>query len=417
MKIFQLSSGIKFAFKKSSTPVAYCALSIKSGTRDEPSQYGGLAHLTEHMLFKGTSKKSAGVINSYLEKLGGELNAYTSKEELVLHATLLKGDLPKAVGLLCEIVFDSVFPKKELEKEKDVVLDEINSYKDSPSDLIFDEFEELLFEGESLSRPVLGNPKSVKSITDKAMIEYVKDNFIPSNMNITIVADVDHKKILSLVQKVVSKYTGYENSVVEIDTSFTERINHHDSLSIGRQFNVHRNRKNHQAHCIIGTSSYSLYDEEKRYSMILLTNILGGAAANSRLNVSLREKRGLVYNVEASFVQYADTGVSTIYFGCDKSNLDKCIQLIYKELEEIKSLPFSERYLIAAKRQLLGQLAISSDNGEAQVLSMGKSLMTYGNILDTEKIKEKILSISTQMIQQVANEVFADKRLSVLIYK
>lgn len=421
MRIYNFACGIKFAFRQTNSSAAYCALSIKSGTRNEPEKYHGLAHMTEHMLFKGTSSKSAATINSYLERLGGELNAYTTKEEMVLHATVLKDDIQKAFDLLSEMTFTSIFPKKELEKEKVVILDEINSYKDSPSDLIFDEFEQLLFEGTSLSTPVLGDPKSVKSITDQVIKSYVREFFIPSNISITLVANLSDSKAVAMVKKALLKYAGVaKEELIESEINCSrESIEEFSPITLkdGKIFNIIKNRKNHQAHCIIGATSYSLYQQRRRYAMILLANILGGAAANSRLNVSLRERRGLVYSVEASFVQYSDTGVLTIYFGCDKAHLDRCIDLIHKELDFVKENELSARYLQSAKKQLLGQLAISSDNGEAQALSMGKSLLVYGDILSSEMIREHILAITAQDIRDAANEVFNRERLSQLIYR
>lgn len=409
---------IKFAFKRVNSPVACCALSAKVGTRDEEPQFGGLAHLNEHMLFKGTQKRGSTGINNILENVGGELNAYTTKEETVIHATVLKGDLRKAVDLLFELAFTSIYPQKELIKEKEVVYEEIISYKDSPSDSIYEDFEALLFEGHPLQYQILGSRKSLGKITADVLKEYLSRYFTPQNMAITIVADISEAEVVKMVNSCMRHYrTGVECSnnlnieqVKYPDTERRERF-------MGRRFSKEIQKKNHQAHCVIGTTAYSFYDERKRLALAVVANILGGPATNARLNMVLREKHALVYSVEAAYNPYFDTGAFTIYFGCDKPLIDKCMNLVHKEIDKIIEVKLTGRELANAKKQLLGQLAIASDNSEAQCLSMGKSLMVYGNVETLEVTMAKIEAITAEDLQSVAAEILPWEGLSVLIYR
>ena len=411
MKEFDFK-GLQFLFKKSSSPVAYCALSIRSGTRREDQRFGGIAHLTEHMIFKGTEYKSASCINSYIEKLGGELNAFTTKEEIVIHSTVLKEDIARAIGLLVELAFSPKFQEKELEKEKAVVLDEIITYKDSPADQIFDDFEELLFEGTNLSMPVLGKTKTLKKIGVKELYEHTRTHFTLSNMAFTVVADASEEKVRELLLKALKKYAP---SAMEGDGKISEGLTIPPRMPQVKTFNKVVNRKGHQTHCIIGAQAYPYY-EKKRMALILLVNILGGPAANSRLNTILREKNGLVYNVDAAYGQYSDTGIVTIYFGCDRQNYEKCVRLIEGELEKFRVAPMSDRALKAAKKQLLGQLAISSDNSEAQCLSMGKSLLVFREVIGTARMRQMIEEVTASDVMEAAADIFAPEKICKLTY-
>ena len=411
MKEFDFK-GLQFLFKKSSSPVAYCALSIRSGTRREDQRFGGIAHLTEHMIFKGTEYKSASCINSYIEKLGGELNAFTTKEEIVIHSTVLKEDIARAIGLLVELAFCPKFQEKELEKEKAVVLDEIITYKDSPADQIFDDFEEFLFEGTNLSMPVLGKTRTLKKIGVQELYEHTRTHFTLDNMAFTVVADAPEEKVRELLLKALKKYAP---SAMEGDSKISEGLTIPPRMPQVKTFNKVVNRKGHQTHCIIGAQAYPYY-EKKRMALILLVNILGGPAANSRLNTILREKNGLVYNVDAAYGQYSDTGIVTIYFGCDRQNYEKCVRLIEGELEKFRVAPMSDRALKAAKKQLLGQLAISSDNSEAQCLSMGKSLLVFREVIGTARMRQMIEEVTASDVMEVAADIFAPEKICKLTY-
>ena len=413
--------GLQYAVRKSGSAVAYCALSIRCGTRDEKGFHGGIAHFIEHTIFKGTTRRSASVINGYLDRLGGELNAFTTKEEIVFHATVLKEDLGKAADLLMELAACATFPENEIETEKGVVIDEINSYKDSPSEDIYDRFEEMLFKGHPLSGKILGTAGSVKRITSEELRRFAAEKFIPHKMAFTVVADLEEEKMRKDVLKLAGKYFGKTT-----DEASTEKAEEgiRNGLSDGKeyftpaaeQFDKTLNKRNHQANCIIGGVAPSLYQEKERLATVLLCNILGGPATNSILNSVLREKNGWVYAVECSYTQYSDTGMVAISLGCDKDNLDKCLKTIEKEIAKLQNEPLSERRMKSAKKQLLGQLAISSDNGETQCLSMGKGLIAYGKVSSSKDNRTLVDSITAEEVQRMAQSIFAKDKLSRLIY-
>lgn len=400
--------GLGYAVKRSGSAVAYCAISIKCGTRDEKGYHNGIAHFTEHTIFKGTEKRSATVINGYLDRLGGELNAFTTKEEIVFHATVLKEDLPKAAALLFELATCPTFPEHEIETEKGVVIDEIHSYKDSPSEDIYDRFEEMVFEGHPLSRNILGTAASVRKITRNELLGFVREKFLPGRMAFSIVADIDEKKMEKDILKLAENYFGKEG----LPASEREAVNAPAAVPFNRTIN----KRNHQANCITGGLAPSLYEERERLATVLLCNILGGPATNSILNSVLREKNGWVYGVECSYTQFADTGLVAISLGCDKANIDKCLKTIEKEIGKLQDEPLSPRKLKAAKKQLLGQLAISGDNGETQCLSMGKSLLAYGRITGGKETRALVEGIKAEDVQEMARKIFDPSKMSTLIY-
>ena len=406
--------GLQYAVKRSGSAVGYCALSIRCGTRDEVGFHSGIAHFVEHTIFKGTTKRSASVINGYLDRLGGELNAFTTKEEIVFHATVLKEDLPKAAALLFELATCPTFPEHEISTEKGVVIDEIHSYKDTPSEDIYDRFEEMLFEGHPLSGPILGTAASVKKITHDELISFVKEKFRPEKMAFTVVADIDEKKMEKDVLKLVGKFMeSREGSATAAEGNGPAATGIWNGAN---RFDKTLNKRNHQANCIIGGFAPSLYQERERLATVLLCNILGGPASNSILNYVLREKNGWVYGVECGYTQYSDSGMVTISLGCDKHNLDKCIRTIEKEIRKLQETTLSERKLKAAKKQLLGQLSISSDNGETQCLSMGKGLLAYGKITGDRKTKDLVDAITAEDVREMAQVIFDPGKLSRLIY-
>ena len=419
---------MKFSFKRVSSPVAVCAVSTMVGTRNEEPAYNGLAHLNEHMLFKGTEKRGAASINNLLENVGGELNAYTTKEETVVHATVLKEDLRRAVELLLELLFTSTYPDKELLKEREVVYEEIISYKDSPADSIYEDFECRLFEGHPLQYPILGTRKTLSRIESSTLKEYLHKWFIPDNMAISVVADMEESQVVKIVERALRKYCpGQHCDIIRESTLQPLVAGTAGGRTAGEAapidwtpvppFRIEINKKHHQAHCIIGTRAYSYTQERERLALALLANILGGPAMNARLNTVLREKNALVYTVEACFNPYSDTGLFTIYFGCDKPLVERSLRLVRKELERVIEAPLSSRALANAKKQLLGQLAIASDNSEAQCLSMGKSMMIFGYIEPMETTRSKIESLTSSELQRVAQEILTWDNLSILIYK
>ena len=400
--------GLRYAVKRSGNAVGYCSLTIKCGTRDEGDFHNGIAHFTEHTLFKGTEHKSARVISGYLDKLGGELNAFTTKEEIVIHSTVLKEDLGKAAALLLELATCPTFPEEEVAVEKGVVIDEINSYKDSPADDVYDKFEEALFAGHPLGRSILGTAASVKKITSKELRQFTEEHFLPTNVALAVVADIDEKKleenVLRLAGKVFKEKTGTASDRMAIP------------IPSKPAFNKMVEKRNHEVNAVIGNFAPSLDDTEERFAAILMSNIIGGPASNSLLNSLLREKNGWVYGIESSYSQYTESGIMTISLGCERSNLERCLEAIWKVIRKMQDEEYSSVRLKAAKKQILGQLAISSDNGEAQCLSMGKSLMSLGTIFTDRQNVEAIEAVTSEGIRNAAVRIFNPESTSSLIF-
>lgn len=400
--------GIRYAVKRSGSAVAYCSLGIACGTRYEQGFHSGIAHFTEHTLFKGTEHKSSSVINGYLDRLGGELNAYTTKEEIVLHATILKEDLSKASSLLMEIATEATFPDNEVNTERGVVIDEIKSYKDSPSEDIYDRFEEKLFRGHSLSMPILGTPQSVRATSAEELRRFYKEKFVPGSMVFTIVADIDEKRMEADLLRTFDKFFSGSGMV-------SGELTRPEPVTLNNVFDEVINKRNHEANAVLGGYAPSLYEERERIATSLMSNILGGPAMNSILNDILREKHGWVYGVESSYTQYSDTGIMAISLGCERENTEKCIDAVRREISKLQDNALTDRKLRAAKKQFLGQIAISSDNGESQCLSMGKSLLAYGKVASAEEIKREIEAVSADLIRDMACRIFAPDRTSCLI--
>ncbi len=418
------SSGLRYAVRRSASPVAWCALSIRCGTRDEAGYPGGIAHFVEHTIFRGTARKSASVISGYLDRLGGELNAYTTKEEIVLHATVLKEDLGKAARLLFELATEPTFPDDEIETERGVVLDEIISYKDNPVEDVYDKFEGMLFEGHPLGGPILGTTASVKRITPEDLRRFVRTFFTPDRMAFTVVSDIDEKVLEKRVIRLSEHIFGAPGhtlsgpyALIGSRSDTEERVCPAASTApAGSPFSKTVDKRHHEVNAVIGNRAPSLYEEKDRITAAVLCNILGGPASNSLLNKELREKNGWVYGVECSYTQYADTGIAAISFGCDKPNLDRCLKTLDRILERLREVPLSERFLKAAKKQLLGQLAISSASGEAQCLSMGKSLLSWGRIDTSAETRARIEAVTPEALQKMARRLFDPASLSRLIY-
>ena len=419
--------GLRYAVRRGGSAVGYCALSIRCGTRDEDSFPNGIAHFTEHTMFRGTTRKSAAVIAGYLDRLGGELNAYTTKEEIVLHATVLKEDLGKAARLLFELATEATFPDAEIETERGVVLDEIISYKDNPAEDVYDRFEGMLFEGHPLGLPILGTAASVKRIRPEDLRRFLKTFFVPERMAFTVVADLDEKllekRVLGLVAKlfgdgILSPAPPVRNDMEPLVPSEGIPVIPSEAKESpwAAPFDKTVDKRNHEVNAVIGNRAPSLYDQEDRITAAMLCNILGGPASNSLLNKELREKNGWVYGVECTYTQYADTGIAAITFGCDKPNLERCLTAIDRILGRLRDEPLSERTLKAYRKQLLGQLAISSDNGEAQCLSMGKSLLAWGRIDTSAQMRARIEAVTPEALQAMASRLFAPDTLSRLIY-
>jgi predicted Zn-dependent peptidase len=399
-----LNNGIRLVHHRIPGLVAHCGLIIDTGSRDETEEEHGIAHFIEHMLFKGTKKRKAYHILSYLEDVGGELNAYTTKEETAIHASFLKEDYSRAVELISDIAFNSVFPEKEIVKEKDVVIEEINSYLDNPSELIFDDFEELVFRNQPIGRNILGSPGSVKSFSPKKIFEFIAKNYNTHRMVFCSVGNISNEKIIRLF---TANFGNIPFNITEIRSA--NKWTYIPS-SLTKEMDTYQN------HCIIGNIAYDLKDK-RRMGMFLLNNILGGQGLNSRLNMSLREKHGLAYNVESNYNPYGDTGIFSIYFGTDSQYLGKSTSITMKELKKLRTTSLGTIQLSRAKNQIKGYLARGYENHESLMLSLGKSLLSFNKIDTIEEIYKKIDEITASELLETANEIFEPSKLSTLIYK
>lgn len=423
MKTGITPAGLRYAVRRSGGQVAYCALSIKGGTAAEKDLPAGIAHFVEHTVFKGTERHSASWISSRLDQLGGELNAYTAKEEIVLHATVLKEDMRTALDLLLELATCPSFPQKDIDIERGVVIDEIRSAKDVPPDELYDEFEERLFAGNPLSRRILGTAASLRKIKREHLLSYVRDNFRPERMALTVVTGDGEEKTAALVEKLAAKFfpvgsAASDDSCSEIPASVAAALDGicaEEAVRCGR-FDIVSDKRNHEANAILGGPAPSLYQRHGRIVAALLANILGGPGSNSLLNAYLRDRKGWVYAVECSYTQYARTGIMAVLLGCEKENLDNCLAAVRKVISEFCEKPMSETKLRKAKKQMLGQLEVASDNGEAQCLSMGKSLLSYGRVASSEETRAAIDAVTAEDLQEAARRIFSPDRISTLVY-
>jgi predicted Zn-dependent peptidase len=399
-----LNNGIRLVHHKIPGIVAHCGLIINAGSRDETGSEHGIAHFIEHMLFKGTTKRKAYHILSRLEDVGGELNAYTTKEETAIHASFIKEHYGRAVEIISDIAFNSVFPAREIEKEKEVVIEEINSYKDNPAELIFDDFEEQIFLNQPIGRNILGTLETVKSFNQEIISSFISNNYSTSQMVFCSVGNISDEKIIKLFKRYF--------------TEIPERIlpPKQKKSWLYKPSSVVRDMDTYQNHCIIGNVAYDLRDK-RRMGMFLLNNILGGQGLNSRLNLSLREKNGFAYNVESSYNPYCDTGVFSIYFGTDSHNLDKSISIAESELFKLRTIKLGTIQLSKAKNQIKGYLARGYENHESLMLSLGKSVLVFNKVESIGEVCEKIDNVSSSEIIETANDVFEKGRLSTLIYK
>lgn len=399
-----LKNGLKVIHQHTTNKAASCGLIIGVGSRDELPEEEGVAHFIEHVIFKGTEKRKAFHILSRIEDVGGELNAYTTKEDTCIYASFLSQDYARTIELFADIVFHSVFPEREIEKEKEVVIDEINSYKDTPGELIFDDFEELIYQGYSIGRNILGKEEAVKKLTRECIQAFVKRNYSPDRMVISSIGDISFDKLVRLIERYFGEIPAAGTSLVrtkpEVYVPATKIID----------------MDTFQNHCIIGNVAYD-YMQDKRLALSLLVNILGGTGMNSRLNLNIRERYGLAYNVEAAYTPYSDTGVFTVYFGCDAEDLERCMHLCRKEMEVLCEKELGKLQLHKAKRQMIGQMTISSENSENVMMSIGKSFLVYGKVDELEDICSEVEGITSELLLEVAQEIFAVNRQSVLIYK
>ena len=427
---YTLKNGLRIIHLPSPSQVVYCGYQIAAGTRNESSGEEGIAHFCEHMTFKGTERRNAIQIINALEGVGGELNAFTNKEDTVFYAAISKEHFSQAVDILTDIVFHSQYPQHEIEKEVEVICDEIESYNDSPAELIYDDFENIIFEGHPLGHNILGNAEQLRTYTTEDALRFVRRNYRTNNAIFFVYGDVDFAKICKSVEcRTDSVECRVENvefaTAAEISCGAVARSSSAGLLPEGRKNSklytlnsqlIVRQLSTHQSHVMLGTRAYDIH-HPMRIPLYLLNNILGGPGMNARLNISLRERNGLVYTVESTMVSYSDTGIWCIYFGCDSHDIKRCLKLVRRELDKMMQKPLSASQLRNAKRQLKGQIAIACDNREQFALDFGKSFLHYGWEKDITHLYESIDKVTAEDIQKVANELFATNMLTTLIYK
>lgn len=400
---FTLPNGIRVIHRYSTSPVCYCGLTIGAGTRDEFENEHGAAHFLEHVLFKGTEKRKAYHINNRLESVGGELNAFTTKEETAIHASVLNTDFGRAIELISDITFNSIFPEKEISKEKIIICEEIDSYNDSPAELIFDDFEDLLFQSSSLGRNILGTKANVKKMTGTKLKSFLQRTYNTDKMVFSSIGKIPESRLIYYC----NKYLGVQK---ENPRKFEENIVP-EYIPFKKQI-----RKNtYQSHVLLGGRAYKMNDS-RNATLALLINILGGPSANSVLNTVIREKYGLVYSIDAGHSTYRDTGCFTIYFGTAKNNLEKTKELVFHEMDRICNTKMSEFALAKAKKQFIGQFLIAADNNEVHMLSMGKELLNIGKCEEKMEVIERIKTVNTSDILNIAQDIFNPTTISELIY-
>ncbi|MDD7709294.1 MAG: pitrilysin family protein [Prevotella sp.] len=400
-----LNNGLRIIHLPNNSKIAYCGYQIKAGTRNEKPGDEGLAHFCEHVTFKGTQTHTSTAIINKLESVGGDLNAFTNKEDTVFYSAIPVEHFAKAVDVLSDIVFYSIFPQAEIDKEVEVICDEIESYNDSPAELIYDEFENLVFKGHPLGHNILGSADRVRGFATADAMRFTQQYYRPDNAIFFVYGNIDFKRLVKTLEKLTPKQL--QESVV--DEALVVANGKLPELTI-------LNHDTHQAHVMIGNRAYSA-THPLRIPLYLLNNILGGPGMNARLNVILRERRGLVYSVESSMVCYGDTGLWSVYFGCDPHDVNRCVRLVKGEFKRLMEKPLPEKTLAAAKKQIKGQLAVACDNNENFAIDFGKSFLHFGDEKDIEKLYQKIDAVTAEQIQQVAKEIFDKDSLATLVIK
>lgn len=447
---YTLDNGLRIIHLPSDSKVVYCGYQINAGTRNEEPGEEGLAHFCEHVTFKGTERRKAWHILNCLESVGGDLNAYTNKEGTVYYSAILKEHIARAVDLLTDIVFHSVYPQAEIDKEVEVICDEIESYNDSPAELIYDEFENIIFKGSPLGHNILGTAEQVRSFKTEDALRFTRKLYRPDNAIFFAYGDIDFKKLVKLIRKAladddsgkvaenaansvgklaeeklpqisqITQISGDENSITtEKSVSSVKSVGPENYPSVGKEIagqTIVMQKNTHQAHVMIGTRAYDVNDS-RRMPLYLLNNMLGGPGMNAKLNLALREHNGLVYTVESTMVAYGDTGIWSIYFGCDEHDVKRCLRLVRKELDKFMQKPLSEAQLKAAKKQIKGQVGVACDNRENFALDFGKSFLHYGWEKNVDQLYEQVDEITAEQIQAVAQELFDKDRITTLIFR
>ena len=417
---YTLDNGLRIIHLPSDSKVVYCGYQINAGTRNEDPGEEGLAHFCEHVTFKGTERRKAWHILNCLESVGGDLNAYTNKEGTVYYSAILKEHIARAVDLLTDIVFHSVYPQAEIDKEVEVICDEIESYNDSPAELIYDEFENIIFKGSPLGHNILGTAEQVRSFKTEDALRFTRKLYRPDNAIFFAYGDIDFKKLVRLLKKsFLSEERRVKSEKFNSPEAQAQFNIQHSTFNTQHSFEgqtIVMQKNTHQAHVMIGTRAYDVNDS-RRMPLYLLNNMLGGPGMNAKLNLALREHNGLVYTVESTMVAYGDTGIWSIYFGCDEHDVKRCLRLVRKELDKFMQKPLSEAQLKAAKKQIKGQIGVACDNRENFALDFGKSFLHYGWEKNVDRLYEQVDEITAEQIQAVAKELFDKDRLTTLIFK
>ena len=417
---YTLDNGLRIIHLPSDSKVVYCGYQINAGTRNEEPGEEGLAHFCEHVTFKGTERRKAWHILNCLESVGGDLNAYTNKEGTVYYSAILKEHIARAVDLLTDIVFHSVYPQAEIDKEVEVICDEIESYNDSPAELIYDEFENIIFKGSPLGHNILGTAEQVRSFKTEDALRFTRKLYRPDNAIFFAYGDIDFKKLVRLLKKsFLSEERRVKSEKFNSPEAQTQFNIQHSTFNTQHSFEgqtIVMQKNTHQAHVMIGTRAYDVNDS-RRMPLYLLNNMLGGPGMNAKLNLALREHNGLVYTVESTMVAYGDTGIWSIYFGCDEHDVKRCLRLVRKELDKFMLKPLSEAQLKAAKKQIKGQIGVACDNRENFALDFGKSFLHYGWEKNVDRLYEQVDEITAEQIQAVAQELFDKDRLTTLIFR
>ena len=399
-----LSNGIRIIHLKTSNVVAHLGLMVSTGSRDESDQEHGMAHLIEHLVFKGTEKRKAFHIISRMEDVGGEINAYTTKEETCIYTSFMKSDYPRAFELLQDVVFHSIYPQKELTREKNVIIDEINSYQDNPGELIFDDFEEFVFLDHPIGRNILGSPNTLKTFSRKDILYFISNNYATDEMVICSVGNITSSRLFKMAVKYVN------------DIPAKSRKKERSPIKPYNHSRLIKNLNTFQSHTIVGNRAYAVQDK-RRVGLHLLINLLGGPGLNTRLNMTLREKNGYSYHTESHYTPYSDTGIVNVYFSSDKEKIDKSKKVVMREFGKLRKQKLGSLQLSKAKKQLMGQIAIGSENHENLMLNMAKSFLIFNEVDGLEEIQRKIDAVSAEELMDIANEILDENNLSILTYK
>ena len=423
-----LANGLRIIHLPSAQPGVYCGYAVGAGTRDEElGREEGMAHFCEHITFKGTERRSSMQILGHLESVGGDLNAFTNKEETVYHAAVLKENIDRAVDLLTDIVFHSTYPQAEIDKEVEVIVDEIESYNDSPAELVYDLFENAVFGGHPLGHNILGMAEKLRRYTTADALRFTRRYYRPENSVFFAYGDVDFQKLVRLLERANAADAAAESVAAVSLPPQQSAISDNSCCGGGKDTaaallppyvaqHIEHHMDTHLAHVMLGTRAYDVHDE-RRIALYLLNNILGGPGMTARLNVSLRERNALVYTVESMAQSYSDTGLWAVYFGCDPKNVKRCLRLIRRELDKVMQRPLSDAQLRAAKRQIRGQIGIACDSRESFALDFAKSYLHYGWRKDVTALCERIDALTAADLQRVAQDLFAEERLTMLVIK